>query len=492
MAYDSSTGIITAPVSIYDVQCALGESNIDLGRLCQSSKLNKWSKMKPVTFPYLEPDRTQRVSAYNKQLWWWQGKPGYTTIAAGYQIGNYTTTAKGAWITCCGVKYIGLTSASDVLGAFDPLHNPYRTGSSSPLANNFVSVYPQGSIDEPFRLTDFRYYDASANYNVIPDYGTESGTTRIDVNNPQSDKVTCGIMSQAVSDTINSELSFNDLFTGVGTAANFRVICGILNGSTFDYVSLSYTINRNDDLFKEIALNLNDSRVYGKTVLAIYCAAITIGSDTYYVPLMQSTGDHPNTTISYAPRRKIYNSWYIDNSTPYYAITFTQKQNFGSGFAWSSVTSMTSFMTNGAMNRWYLKIAMPKKTSAYSFGNNSFKIELTGQFLDSRGQMQMVYYALTSADTRFVLKNQEVTDQADWGTTETVIVPSGTGPQDCYLAIYDLFANRSGVDVAYGGTVWRVRLFFRNGSEFSPIPDVEYGSIDSSHLNIAVPAVSNN
>ena len=50
---------------------------------------------------------------------------------------------------------------------------------------------------------------------------------------------------------------------------------------------------------------------------------------------------------------------------------------------------------------------MPKKTSTYSFGNNSFKIEFTGQFMDARGQVNLVYYAVTSSDTRFVLKNNE-------------------------------------------------------------------------------------
>jgi len=49
MAYDSSSQIVSAPVSIYDVQRALGKSSGDLGTLCQSSSINQWSKYKPVS-----------------------------------------------------------------------------------------------------------------------------------------------------------------------------------------------------------------------------------------------------------------------------------------------------------------------------------------------------------------------------------------------------------------------------------------------------------
>lgn len=45
MAYGN--GIITSPVSIYDVQQALGNSSPDLGTLCKASQINKWAKYKP-------------------------------------------------------------------------------------------------------------------------------------------------------------------------------------------------------------------------------------------------------------------------------------------------------------------------------------------------------------------------------------------------------------------------------------------------------------
>lgn len=46
-----NNGVITAPVSIYDVQRALGSSIPDLGTLCVASTINKWAKYKPIKYP---------------------------------------------------------------------------------------------------------------------------------------------------------------------------------------------------------------------------------------------------------------------------------------------------------------------------------------------------------------------------------------------------------------------------------------------------------
>ena len=39
--------IVTAPIGLYDVMIALGESKEDIGTLCTSDKINKWAKYKP-------------------------------------------------------------------------------------------------------------------------------------------------------------------------------------------------------------------------------------------------------------------------------------------------------------------------------------------------------------------------------------------------------------------------------------------------------------
>lgn len=46
MAYSNNK--ITAPVSIYDVQRALGNASPDLGTLCKATNINKWARYKPI------------------------------------------------------------------------------------------------------------------------------------------------------------------------------------------------------------------------------------------------------------------------------------------------------------------------------------------------------------------------------------------------------------------------------------------------------------
>ena len=48
MGYNS--GLITAPVSIYDIQQALGVSDNSILNLCQKPQINKFAKWKPFRF----------------------------------------------------------------------------------------------------------------------------------------------------------------------------------------------------------------------------------------------------------------------------------------------------------------------------------------------------------------------------------------------------------------------------------------------------------
>ena len=61
-----SNGIITAPVSIYDVQRALGSSSPDLGTLCKHSNVNMWAKYKPFrnTTPELMSEQDRRNARF--------------------------------------------------------------------------------------------------------------------------------------------------------------------------------------------------------------------------------------------------------------------------------------------------------------------------------------------------------------------------------------------------------------------------------------------
>lgn len=50
MGYNSSTGIVTAPVSVADVGSALGSNSVDVGTLCQYPSIKKWAKYKPMVY----------------------------------------------------------------------------------------------------------------------------------------------------------------------------------------------------------------------------------------------------------------------------------------------------------------------------------------------------------------------------------------------------------------------------------------------------------
>ena len=76
MAY--ANGIISAPVSIYDIQRAIGVSSKYLGTLCKSNNINMWAKWKPVskniidTMSQLNSDKTWKTDAQLGTAAWWR------------------------------------------------------------------------------------------------------------------------------------------------------------------------------------------------------------------------------------------------------------------------------------------------------------------------------------------------------------------------------------------------------------------------------------
>lgn len=149
MAIDSN-GIIVAPVSIYDVQQTLGVSaGGDLGRICQSAKINMWAKYKPVvrrnlidTTGQLNSDKTWKTSAQieaggHQNESWWKGDDtnhGLTVpfVTAGWSPAGFVTA---------------LNSIANMIDGEE---------------NGWVYSPPTGTILAPFRLIDFNeyYHDA--------------------------------------------------------------------------------------------------------------------------------------------------------------------------------------------------------------------------------------------------------------------------------------------------------------------------------------------
>lgn len=115
-----NTGIITAPVSIYDVQRALGNSSSDLGTLIHNGNINMWAKWKPIKAPI---------------------------------IGLMTSEIMR---TTAGVYRYGIKRTSGSV----PLWNP----STGEITHDVWSYdRPTGGSSAPYRLADFGNWDTHAN-----------------------------------------------------------------------------------------------------------------------------------------------------------------------------------------------------------------------------------------------------------------------------------------------------------------------------------------
>lgn len=158
MSYNSETGIISAPVSIDDVKQALGESSNDLATLCKSGNINIWSKYKPISckgefkeYPIREDSDEIVTSSYSK----------YTCVVrCGMNIpmdtyknlrNNYG--GEGFAINACKFFYV-----DNVYGNYGGVHDNTSTRVSG-------KHFPKGGVNSPYRLGDFRNYNAKAENN---------------------------------------------------------------------------------------------------------------------------------------------------------------------------------------------------------------------------------------------------------------------------------------------------------------------------------------
>lgn len=71
MAHNTNTGIITAPVSMYDVHVILGISDADLGLVCKAKAINMWAKCKPIAANKISPldyEGSEQIRNYHAGL----------------------------------------------------------------------------------------------------------------------------------------------------------------------------------------------------------------------------------------------------------------------------------------------------------------------------------------------------------------------------------------------------------------------------------------
>lgn len=474
MAHDNDGHIyidtsVTPPngVSFADIQTVLVETSDTLKGLCQSEKINQWAKYKPVGKAKLFTSDEIGSAAGGVQPWkgdatWWKGNDTVETVPAGLRIGTYTTISTCKWFTKCGVKILGFTSPLDVLGAFNPIKNACTQSNigSSPLKDNYSYVPPQGGDSEPFRQTDFNNYNHKAGFIIIPGYETSLGVERVLLREGSTDPVkrTCSIYTYDTTGVYFSDLNIRDLFSSVA----FTVVCGVADSNdNLVPVSLDPSADGSTDVNRLITLNfnrLNTSEYYGKTVIGIYC----IQTGGCYIPIFQSNYYHPNTTVlGDTHGLKCYKGWHIERTTDPLPgqMAFGHKQLYGTQNAFNDISKdrSFSFITDGLMDRWYLKVEMPRQASSpYSLTNLSFRIEFTGQFIDQNNSQRYGVVTVEPTGTvRFVLKSEEP-DAMDWGTSQTQTVTPGTGTQTVYLAVYNLFAM---IKQTYkSGTISQIRL----------------------------------
>ena len=130
--------VITAPVSIYDVQRCLGLSSNDVGTLCASERIKRWAKFKPVniggtyggstyinTYPLLNASTKRWNESLSFQ--WWRDTNRHNNLS------RY------------GIIPVIATSAS-------ALYTKYAEG------GEWLYYPPMGGSNYPYRLIDFNQY----------------------------------------------------------------------------------------------------------------------------------------------------------------------------------------------------------------------------------------------------------------------------------------------------------------------------------------------
>ena len=138
MAYNN--GIITAPVSVYDIQRVLGVGSPDVGTLCKHANINKWAKYKPVRLNLIDitPQWDYTNNVWRSSATWYKGN------ASIYNAYGWAAPYNNSLLTLLNSCY-------------------NRNNTPAGTHNGWESQLPRGgSYNEPYRLTDFAQYNHKA------------------------------------------------------------------------------------------------------------------------------------------------------------------------------------------------------------------------------------------------------------------------------------------------------------------------------------------
>lgn len=217
MSYNSDSGIISAPVSIDDVKQALGESSNDLATLCKSENINIWSKYKPISckgefkeYPIREDSDEIVTSSYNKYIC--VVRCGMNIPIDTYKNLRNNYGGEGFAIKACGELH------KDNVYGVDGIDKDASTNSHTVYASG--KHFPKGGTNSPYRLGDFRNYNAkairTAFFTSFPQFNT------IEVYYSSTPKFNCVLYMDTHMDN-NTNLTMDDIITDLSLAWSFWI-----------------------------------------------------------------------------------------------------------------------------------------------------------------------------------------------------------------------------------------------------------------------------
>ncbi len=141
MSYQNS--VISAPVSIRDVQRCFGSGKTDLGSLIRGVAINRWAKYKPVRFPTV-----QLLTEAN-------------LISVNYGIVNIPTWQR--------LDRMATFLFSNSRGSLNNMYWPECDQERGSLSLEYWDYeVPEGGLSQPFRLADFKNYYHEAEEPIGP------------------------------------------------------------------------------------------------------------------------------------------------------------------------------------------------------------------------------------------------------------------------------------------------------------------------------------
>lgn len=321
-----SNGIITAPVSIDDVKSALGVSTNDVAALCTSSKINMWSRKKPIRLAQNFPDINGD---------WYKGD----SVGNDYVYG----------IECYGIR----KAAIDITGVTITQNAFYRRHFA--IDANVYLNHPSGGSSSPYRLGDFIGYNGNTpsydkvgsipygarNIAVLTSSGGISFSTLLSYSysgkgdfiglgelfgTDKGGDLYVGIIAEAASNAMNAPTGSGDNKRTSPLTIVYRgtKIDGTVNSTTgLDYVAMCTTPN-----YSMSSNNPSETNNYfsNNEYIKVVTGIIKQGTNkTYFFPL---------DSLWVAPNGKVDSSTYAYLSSAYAYISITKDGSSGQYWAY--------------------------------------------------------------------------------------------------------------------------------------------------------------